>query len=76
MKKVRTILLLSVSLAAISAPAVQAGPLRWVVETVGQKWATQQALANKQLANPIVKSDVLKRNVQQGKPHNGVLAWN
>ena len=43
MKKVRTILLLSASLAATSAPAVQAGPLRWVVETVGQKWATQQA---------------------------------
>ena len=43
MKKIRAALLLSVSLAALNAPVVHAGPLRWVVETVGQKWATNRA---------------------------------
>ncbi len=43
MKKVRATLLLSVSLTALNAPIVEAGPLRWVVETVGQKWATNRA---------------------------------
>lgn len=44
MKKYSTaVLILGVSLTSLNTPMAQAGPLRWAVERVGQKWATHRA---------------------------------